>query len=348
MAESFNFKNILIIKPSSIGDIVLALPALSALRKAFPDAKITWLVRSEYAPLLENHPFINKLILFDRKFLGQAWFKPKALDALLAFIRRLRSENFDVVFDFQGLFRTAAFAAFTGAKKRFGMANAREFASIFYTHKVNHDRSCIHLVDFYLKLVQSAGVQPAEPEFVLPIEPAAKKALDGLLASYDIAPGNYAVLIPGSAHFDKCWPVENFAALAEKISSRFGLSIVAVGGSSESRLAEKLVQLSNVKVFNLAGKTNLSELTALLKYARIVIGNDTGPGHIAVALDTPAVIIFGRSNPARLAPYKKPHSVAAVDPFSRGDKINNFEPKYDIKNITVDAVFEKVRINLSG
>jgi lipopolysaccharide heptosyltransferase I len=342
-----NFKNILIIKPSSLGDIVLALPALSALRRGFPDAKISWLIRSDYAPLLKNHPHLDEVILFDRVLFGRAWCDLKALKALIAFLRDIRRRQFDVVFDFQGLFRTAALAWLTGSEKRFGLANAREFASIFYTHKVIHDLSCIHLVDFYLKMVQSAGINIAEPEFVLPVDPAAKNTVDRLLASYNISPKKYAVLIPGSVHSEKCWPIERFAVIAEKISSRFGLSIVATGSSSEINIAEKLVQLSNVKIFNLAGKTNLNELIALLKYARIVVSNDTGPGHIAAALDTPTVIIFGRANPARLAPYKKPHSVAAVDPFGRGNKINDFSPKYDVKNITVDAVFEKVCANLT-
>ncbi|MHC4368638.1 MAG: glycosyltransferase family 9 protein [Planctomycetota bacterium] len=129
MSESF--KNILIIKPSSLGDIVLALPALTALRKSFPDAKISWLVRPEFAALLEHHPHLDEIILFDRKFLGKAWFHPGAFGALVLLIRRLRSCKFDVVFDFQGLFRTASLAWLSGCRKRFGRAGAREFAHIF-------------------------------------------------------------------------------------------------------------------------------------------------------------------------------------------------------------------------
>ncbi len=134
MPEDFN--NILIIKPSSLGDIVLALPALSALRKSFPNSRISWLVRPEFAALLENHPHLDEIILFDRKFLGKAWWNPGAFGALVSLIRRLRNGRFDVVFDFQGLFRTASLAWLSGCKRRFGRAGAREFAHIFYTHKV--------------------------------------------------------------------------------------------------------------------------------------------------------------------------------------------------------------------
>ncbi len=110
------FKNILIMKPSSLGDIILVLPALTALRRNFPDAKISWLVRPEFAALLENHPHLDRIIPFDRKFLGKAWFHPCAFAALLALIRRLRTARFDVVFDFQGLFRTASLAWLSGCR----------------------------------------------------------------------------------------------------------------------------------------------------------------------------------------------------------------------------------------
>jgi lipopolysaccharide heptosyltransferase I len=346
MAE--NFKNILIIKPSAIGDIVLALPALSALRRSFPDASITWLVRKEYAPVIKNHPYLNDIILFDRVLFGRAWCNIKALNALTAFLRDIRRRRFDAVFDFQGLFRTAGLGWLTGSKKRFGMANAREFAPLFYTHKIASDKSSIHLVDFFLKIVQSAGASITEPEFVLPVEPSSDIAVKNLLKANGIEPKKYVVLVPGSAHTDKSWPVENFAALAKKISSQFDLNIVATGSPSEKLLTEKLAALSSVKVFNLAGKTNLGELIALLKYARLVISNDTGPGHIAAALGTPVVMIIGRTNPARIAPYKKPDGVAAIEPFGRGDITDNYNPKYNIKNVTVEDVFKKVCSNLAS
>ena len=156
---SYNFTNILIIKPSAIGDIVMSLPALAALRKGFPDAKITWLVRSEYAPLLRNHPDLNEIILFDRKLLAKWWCSPQSFKALVALLGQLRGEHFDAVIDLQGLLRTGLFGWISGAKHRFGMKGAREGASLFYNHKVKHDLSCVHVVDFYLKVVESVTGQ---------------------------------------------------------------------------------------------------------------------------------------------------------------------------------------------
>ena len=335
-------KNILLIKPSSLGDIVVALPALSALRKSFPDAKISWFIRPEFAPLLKNHPHLTETILFDRKFLGQAWFNPRALAALLSLIWRLNRSKFDVVIDLQGLFRTASLSWLSGCKKRLGMADAGEFAHIFYTHKVAQDKDCIHLVDYYLKIVREAGASKTDVQFLLPTDPVAVDSVHRLLKTKGIEPNKYAVFVPTSAHSDKCWPIERFAALADKISSQFHLSIIATGAASEKDAVERLKNLASVPIANFAGATSLNELVALLKAARLVVSNDTGPGHIAAALGVPVVLLFGRSNPARVAPYGRSSCVAAVEPDGRGFNADSTDPKHDIKAVTVDEVYQKV------
>ncbi|MBN2594882.1 MAG: glycosyltransferase family 9 protein [Sedimentisphaerales bacterium] len=341
------FKNILITKPSSLGDIVLTLPALRALRMSFPEAKISWLIRPEFAQLIENHPDLDEIITFDRKLLGRAWFHSGAFGALMSLIRKLRRSQFDVIFDFQGLFRTACLAWLSGSKLRFGMANAREFATIFYTHKIPQSIEDIHMVDFYLKIIRAAGARDFGVEFVFPQNPKAEESVGRLLSSHGIQ-DNYAVLISGSAHRDKCWPSERFAQIADKISSQYNLSIVATGSASESSIVEKIKEKAKVPIANLAGKTSLSELVALLKRAKLAVSNDTGPGHIAAAVGVPLVLMFGRSNPVRLEPYKRKHCVMAIEPDSRGVTINNFDPKYDIKNITVEQVYQKIAKQLKS
>lgn len=338
----YSHKRILIIKPSSLGDIVQALPALSALRSSFPQARISWFVRTEFAPLIENHPHLTETILFDRKYLGKAWFNPRAFASLLSLIRQLRRSKFDVVLDLQGLFRTASLAWLSGCRKRLGMASAREFGHIFYTHKIAQDRDSIHLVDYYLKIARVAGASDISAEFILNINFAAAYSVRHLLTKHKINPDNFAVLVPGSAHADKCWPVERFAALAEKISSEFGLSIVATGTKAEWGVVEDLRKKTAVAVANLAGATSLTELAALIKTAKLVVSNDTGPGHIAAALGVPVVLIFGRSNPARVAPYGRTQCAVAVEPTGRGFKADSYDPKHNIRHISVDEVFEKV------
>jgi len=352
---SKDLKNILIIKPSSLGDIVLALPALSALRRSFPDAKISWLIRPEFAPLLKNHPHLTEVITFDRKFLGKAWYHPKAFAALVSLIWRLRRSKFDAVFDLQGLFRTACFAWLSGCKRRFGMAKARELAHIFYTHKTVQDQDCIHLVDYYLKIIKAAGATPrlrgdrlapaeagVDVRFELMVNPADVDSANRLLASHDIKSKDYVVFVPGSAHSDKCWPVERFAALADRIAAQFSLPIAAVGTESDKIVVEEIRQLTDVPIANFTGRTSLGELIALLKTAKLVVSNDTGPGHIAAVLGTPLVLMFSWSNPARIAPYRRAECMIAREPYNRGPKIKSTDPEHNVKTITVDEVFQKV------
>ncbi len=340
-------ENLLIIKPSSLGDIILALPALSALRKSLPDANIIWLIRPEFAALLKGHPHLTDVIIFDRKLLGKAWFHPRAFASLLSLIRVLRQRKFDAVMDLQGLFRTASLAWLSGCKKRLGIANTKEFAHHFYTHKVSQDAKCIHLVDFYLKIVQTITASETQAQFVFPPDLGAADSMSRLLNSHGVKPDNYTVLIPGSAHRDKCWPARRFAGLADKISSQFNLSIAATGTASEKDTVESMKNQAKVPIANLAGQTSLSELIALLKASKLVISNDTGPGHIAAALGTPLVMIFGRSNPARVAPYSRPQCVVAIEPDGRGGEPDSPDPRYDIKNITIDQVYQKVCEQLS-
>lgn len=342
------FNNILIIKPSALGDIVQALPALSTLRKSFPDAEISWLVRPEFAPLLEGHPYLTRIIHFDRKFLGKAWVHPSALGALLSLFHRLRRSNFDAVFDFQGLFRTAFFARVSGCKKRFGLADAKELSRFFYTHRIEKPADSLHVVDYYMNLVRAAGAAELEAEFILPGNKTAEKSVESLLAAENITSGSYAVFVPGSAHVEKCWPIDRFAQLAGKLSCDHSLSVVATGSPSEANLVERLVQSADVPISNLAGRTSISELIALLRNAALVVSNDTGPGHVAAALGRPIVMIFGKSNPVRVAPYHRANAIVAIDPRGRGLLPDSTDPRHNIRQITLDDVYQKAKMQLNA
>jgi lipopolysaccharide heptosyltransferase I len=334
-------RRILIIKPSALGDIILAMPALSALKRSFPDAKISWFVRPEFAPLITGHTFISDIILFDRRKLSKWWCSPDSFKSLWSLVKQLRAGKFDLVFDFQGLFRTGFFSWVTGSKRRFGMAGARELAHLFYTDKISQDASSIHLVDYYLKMVEAAGAKQSEAEFKLPEDAGAAAAVEKLLKSQGVN-AKYAVIVPGAAQPNKRWPIERFAELAGKISERFGLSIVATGSQGEREYIEAIQAEGRTRIINLAGKTAVRELIPLMKKASLVVSNDTGPGHIAAALGVPIVMIFGPTNPARVCPYKRPQCVAAVEPNERGMKADSYEPRHDINHITVEQVFETV------
>jgi lipopolysaccharide heptosyltransferase I len=340
------YRNILLIKPSSLGDIVMALPALSSLRRSFPQAKITWLVRPEFAAILEGHPHLDEIILFDRKFLARAWRDPAAFKGLTSLISRLRRARFDVVLDLQGLFRTASLAWLSGCKKRFGPVWRQELAHHFYTTKIPPRLEWVHVIDYYAKLIEAMGAGDRRVEFTLPEKPAAAASARSLLSQHKIDLERYAVIIPGSAQVSKCWPADRFAALADRLAAEHGLTVVATGGKSESAMIEQIRSLAKHSIVNLAGQTSLPELVEVLRQTKLVVSNDTGPGHIAGALGLPLVMMFSWSNPLRVGPYGRPECVVARDVTSRGLAIKSRDPQHAIQHITFDEVYAKVREQL--
>lgn len=322
----------------------MALPALSALRRSFPQAHITWLIRPEFAPLIQGHPHLDEIMLFDRKRLGKAWRHPGALCDLVSLVGRLKRSRFDVVLDLQGLFRTGALAWLSRCPKRFGPVWGREFAHHFYTDTVLPHAEWVHVIDYYAKILEAMGAQERRIEFILPTKPKAKT----VLSCHGLEPERYAVIIPGSAQISKCWPADRFGALADKLASDHGLSVVATGGKGEAPMVQQIQGHAKCRILNLAGRTSLPELVEVLRHARIVISNDTGPGHIASALRRPLVMMFSWSNPLRVGPYNRPECIIARDLRTRGLAIKSTNPAHAIGHITFDEVFERVTEQLAG
>jgi lipopolysaccharide heptosyltransferase I len=342
------YKNILIIKPSALGDIAISLFVLKSLKQSFPDANVTWFVRPEFAPLLDAADHLDSMIIFDRKLLGKWWRSPKAFAELCRLFKQLRQGRFDLVIDLQGLFRTALFAWLTGSKKRFGMLEAREFANSFYTHKIAKPKNSLHVRDYYAEILTAADTQNITFASDLAPSQEALANVEELLSTQKLPASDYVVFIPGAAHYNKCWPTGKFALLAEKINSDFSLPVVLAGGTKEKKLAKEIISAANTPIVDLTGQTDIVNLIALLTKARLVVTNDTGPGHIAVYLNTPTVMLFGPTNPARIRPYKRDNSVVAIDPDTRGSEIENQSPEYAIENLPVDLVFEKVTAQLKA
>jgi len=335
-------KNILIIKPSALGDIALSLPALTSVRKSFPNAKITWLVRKEYAPLLSMTGNVDDVLIFDRKLLGKCYRSLRSLKELIRFIIGLRRPKFDLVIDLQGLFRTAFFAFLTGSKRRFGMKPSREFSAIFYTDRIEYDEKNIHLIDFYSKIIYAVGADEIVYDYELSPDAETMGRAESLLKEKGLGGRPYAVFVTGAAHKRKCWPIEYFAELADKLKQEFGLSVVAVGTDTERPHIQKLKSMLDSELIDLAGKTSIPVLAAVMKNANVVVSNDTGPGHIAEAVGSKLVMIFGPTNPARIHPYKKPGAIAAIDPFGRGKEIGSSSEEYTIDKVKVETVFRKI------
>jgi lipopolysaccharide heptosyltransferase I len=293
----------LIIKPSSLGDVTHALPILRLLRRRYPNAKISWLVAPYCSGLLEGHPDLDEVILFDRRRFGTAWKNPSAGLDLIRFKRDLRRRRFDWVIDLQGLFRSGWLAWLTRAPVRIGFANAREFSWLFYTHRIPINTLEQHAVDRYLRIAQAAGCADEPIEFPFAVSDSDRSSV-AQMTGHD----PYAVLLPGANWPTKRWPVENYQALVDPIRQRFNLRSIVAGGPDTIELANSIPS-----ALNLAGKTTLPQLVALLERATLVIANDSGPMHIAAALNKPLVTIFGPTNPIRTGPYSRPDSVVRVD-----------------------------------
>ena len=342
-----DYTNILIIKPSALGDIVHALPVLSSLRAAFPQAKLTWLVRREFAPLLECSEGLDEILLFDRKGMAKWFCCLKAFRCLCDFRKQLRDGHFDLVLDLQGLLRSAIFAKMTGCENRVGLKEAREFAHLFYTHQVDRPADLAHVSDTYFAVLKDIGVQNCLPDCKLTPTAAAQDSMRRKLEANQLTPKKSLVLIPGSAHAYKCWPAEQFAKLAEAFHYQHGWPAVIVGTQSD-RVYAKTIQANTASpVVDLTSQTTIPELVALFEQAGAVVSNDTGPGHIALATDTPAIIIFGNTNPLRVGPYQRPECVVAVDIENRGVEIKDAKPAHQIKKVTVEMVLKKIELQLA-
>lgn len=334
-------ENILIIKPSSLGDVVHALPVLEALRKAFPESRITWMIRREFAPLLTCVRGVDETLLFERRLLGR-WYTSAGFCAMRELIGRLRGERFDLVLDLQGLLRTALLGWLSGCPMRVGAASAREGAPLFYTHWVRRPEGSLHMVDLYRAMLKAVGVEEFEPYIRFEPPSGVVQSVGALREDAGLEAGRFAVLIAGAAHESKRWPVERFAAVAEFVAKKYGLAIAAVGSPGEKKIVAALQHAATVPIADLCGKTTIPQLVALLAQAGLVVSNDTGPGQIAVALRRPTVLIFGPTNPAWVGPYKQPDAVVAVEPEQRGTAIRSRKPAHRIEQVSVQAVLNAI------
>jgi lipopolysaccharide heptosyltransferase I len=330
-------RRILIIKPSAIGDVVHALPVLNLLRRRWPAAHVSWLVTPACAGLLDRHPMLDEVIRFERKELGKGWRSPRAAIELVRFTRDLGRRKFDLVIDLQGLFRSGWLAFATGAPYRVGPANAREGAWLFYTHRVPTGTPEQHAIERYLTVAQAVGCERSPVEFPFAVDDADRHYVARL------TPARYAVLMPGANWLTKQWPVERFAALVGPLRERFGLDSVVAGGPDTSHLAEKIPATAN-----LAGRTNLRQLVALLERAELVVANDSGPMHIAAALGRPLVTPFGPTNPVRTGPYRRMDSVLRVDIPCSPCYSRRCSHVSCLKWIEPDSVLELARSQMNG
>ena len=295
-------RRILIIKPSSLGDIVHALPTFIALKTAYPSTRIDWLVKAQWAGLLERVEGI-----------GHLWRIQAGVSGWLSVIRPLRAAGYDLIVDLQGLFRSGMTAWLTGSPRRVGFTTAREGSSWFYTERVAVPSSEMHAVDRYL-LVASAldatSVSTTELTFGLRPSTDDHRIIAELLGRYDLLQvGRWIALSPSARWPTKRWSLESFAKVADLIQAD-GLGPVGIIGGPEDRpLARQILHLMRKPAADLTGSTPVGLLPALLQSAALLVSNDSGPMHVAAAVGTPVVALFGPTSATRTGPYGHRHLV---------------------------------------
>lgn len=309
---------IAVIKLSALGDVVHATPVVEALADAFPAARLVWVVERREAALLRDHPRLAEVVTIDTR----AWRRTRTLRAALELARtlrdlrrRLRAQRFDVAMDLQGLVKSGAVTAATGAPVRIGFAPgwSRERASGLFTNRhVTPPPSARHVVDQYLSLLQPLGVTATRAVFRLPAREAAEGRIEEFFTAAGLKRhGRVVVLNPGAGRPAKRWPVERFVELATRLGREAGARVLALWGPSEEEAARAIAQAPGAM---LAPPTDLDELIAVTRRAGVLVAADTGPLHVAAALGTPCVGLYGPTSAVRNGPYGPGHrTVTAVD-----------------------------------
>ncbi len=304
------FHRILLVKPSSLGDIIHSLPVLSGLRFRYPNAHISWLVARPFASLIDSHPALNEIVVFDRKRFGSLGRNLGVTGDFLRFLKELRARSFDLTIDLQGLFRSGFFAQASGAPVRIGFADAREFASAFYTHKIPSAPTDTHAVDRNYAIAPLLGFTDHPIKTDLAITDSEDQTAKEILYQAGCNPQQrWAAIMPGARWETKRWPPSRFAALTGPLADQFGLQSVLLGAPDEKELCDEITGQAGRSVVNLAGQTSIRELAAIIQRTSLAICHDSGPMHIAAALGRPLICIVGPTNPMRTGPYQLPQAV---------------------------------------
>jgi lipopolysaccharide heptosyltransferase I len=302
---------ILIIRLSALGDIVHALPVLASLKRIHPQAAVDWLVEETYAPILSIAEGLHRRIVVRAARSGGAAGDPTfgGAGGYVRAVRFLRRERYDLALDLQGLIKSAVWARLSGARRVIGFdrgALREPTASWMYSETVA-PREGAHVIDKNLSLLEAlhqsnpGKASPQHPPVTFPLRVSATPEISGAIAAAGGA-RRYVVLNPGAAWPNKRWPAERFGALAAAIRDRLGLPSIITWGPSERDTADRIAAASSGAA-SPAPATNVGDLAALLNSAGLVVSGDTGPLHIAAALGTPIVGLYGPTWPERNGPW---------------------------------------------
>jgi lipopolysaccharide heptosyltransferase I len=301
---------IAIVKLSSLGDVIHALPVACALRRAYPAAHLSWIVEAREHAILRDHPDLDVVLPVDTRLwrrlirrpagARQVWQKVCRLE------RRIRASRFDVTIDVQGLIKSGLLTAYTGAPLRIGFSPGWCWEwpnSLFTNRHVTPPPAARHVVEQYLSLLAPLGVSAGTPEFHIPLRPAAEARMEEFLGEQGVKRHDVLVgLNPGASRENKRWPVSHMRALAERLGTEPGVRLLLLWGPDEIHMARQIRDGLSTRAI-LAPPTDLDELASLLRRCALVVANDTGPLHLAAALGAPCLGLYGPTPAERNRPY---------------------------------------------
>jgi lipopolysaccharide heptosyltransferase I len=299
---------ILLIRLSAIGDVVRTLPALTCLRRGFPDARIAWAVEEAAHDILRDQPDLDETPVFPRRALARVLLHPDeiggALEALRSFRQALRSSRFDLVIDFQGTVKSALIARMTGAARIVGLGrgHAREMSHLLYTEPVALPRKRMSRVDRALALVSHLGISIEDATSDIPVRAEDSAFIETFLARIGV-PVPPAVVFPGTSRTQayKRYSPRHFARAADIVAQRTGAPVVVAWGPGEEEIADEVIAGMTTPA-TLAPRLSLGQLTALIRRCRVFIAGDTGPMHIAWTVGAPVVAVYGPTDPVTNRP----------------------------------------------
>jgi heptosyltransferase I len=349
--------NILIVKTSAIGDVIHTLPSLWSLRVHFPEAHITWLVEESAADLVIGHPALNRVLVARRK----TWLKDlragrlsRALSGWVQFLRELRDTRYDLVIDFQGLLKSAMWVLLTRGTRKVGFGQGMEHAEYSYlalNERIPAVSMNQHAIDRSLLLLKAIGVPPVEIRYTIPVFAQHESETAALLKACGVREEDRLVAINAMARWPtKLWEPQFFASLADRLEG-LGISVVFTGGEQDGPALNEIGRFMTRRHRCLDGRTSLNTLAALYRRAQVVVTTDSGPMHLAAAVGTPVVALFGPTAPWRTGPYGPNHVVLRADLtcspcFKKQCLTTLYEERACMKRLSVDqvahAVLEKI------
>jgi heptosyltransferase I len=308
--------NILIVKLSAIGDVIHTLPALNAIRSAYPSARITWLVEEAAAPLITGHPALDRVIISRRKswirdFRKGQW-KSTVLEAA-GLVQTLRDTAYDMVFDFQALIKSGVLIALSRGRRKIGFDRGmehQEHSHLFLNERVAPVGMNCHAILRSLMMLNAADIHCRDITYRLPIHDDDRNAVARLLELEGINQTRPLICInPVAKWTTKLWPNGRFAELADRLSERYRISPVFTGAPEDQETVQDILSVMTSRAVDLTGRTSLKTLAALYETADMLISTDTGPMHLGAAVNTPVVALFGPTAPWRTGPMGDPHQV---------------------------------------